>query len=64
MPQKGVDCSVISGIPFQVVRSDLTLSLPTNCITGAVSSRDHSPEKAEQTKISARGTLHGTTESM
>ena len=28
----------------------LTLPLPTNCITDAVSSRDHSPEKAEQTK--------------
>ena len=28
----------------------LTLSLPTNCIADAVSSRDHSPEKAEQTK--------------
>ena len=28
----------------------LTLSLPSNCIVDAVSSRDHSPEKAEQTK--------------
>ena len=36
----------------------LTLSLPTNCITDAVSFRDHSPEKAQQTKISAWGTLY------
>ena len=33
----------------------LTLSLPTNCITDAVSSRDLSPEKTEQTKVSAWG---------
>ena len=36
----------------------LTLPLPTNFITDAVSSRDHSPGKADQTKISAPGTLY------
>ena len=37
----------------------LTLALPTNCITEAVSSQDQSPEKAEQTKLSVWGTLYG-----
>jgi len=37
---------------------NLTLSLPTNCIADAVSSKDQSPEKAEQIKRTVSGTLY------
>ena len=39
----------------------LTLLLPANCITDAVSSEDQSPKKAEQTKLTVWGTSYGVT---
>ena len=53
---KDVKISVAS---FKSIYSSLTLSLPANCITDAVSSLDQSPKKAEQTKLSVWGTVYG-----
>ena len=55
---KSVD-SVATTLPPDQNKSALTLSLPTKCITDAVSSQDQSPEKGEQAKLGVRGTLCG-----